>query len=403
MHRLRIATLLLTLALGAQAMGGETLEMRFSALSRHEQAWLNPSPELIRLDNFSAAEIAFPTASGKLRLKVEDGILTWDRNDDGVLDEQDAPGIDVRSRDRLELPVLPVQLSLHGEKVTYPLTVMHANAMLVVLGGGACLRATVGGSEVILLDANLDGRFDERGVDQISVTPPKARQTQADDAAQPPTLRPQPLGRYVSLNGTLYELASQKQGWQLTLTPYAGETTTLALQLHESAKQASLQLENKELEYTATVLSDRPAVFPSGTYKILGSELILNIPQDVIAKQQEPDAFEKLAGWLGGSTVGTVDEDPTLFLTGGADPGRSLTLTPGEQTLAVGLPFTLEVKAIRRKDDPNQIEVRDALLVGPSGDSYSATCYSGADIKGTLARQLRGGGKERPVVTMEYG
>ncbi len=339
-----------------------------------------------RLGPDGEATRPFANAAGSLRVKLDGGKVFCDVNADGKIDAADGEGVAAPARGRVmgEPPVLKVTATIGGRDVKYPLTLLHAQQGLVVLGGGAHLEGTLGDTTIELHDADVSGSFADVGRDTIH-----ARDRRAPSAPSMFGPAGSELGGILAVGGELYNVRVIGGGKSLELTPYKGEKATLTLAPKAPAVAALLMLARTDGRFTCQATSVRTTTLPTGDYRVMRSAVALR-----------PEADDRPAKEIATAILGGPPVAPMLVggFTGGEKP---ISIAPGENTVSPGPPFELEFTA-RAAPASAKLEVTAANVVGTTGARYRAQIYGG-DAEGALTVSVRAGGRTKQLTKLEYG
>jgi len=142
-----------------------------------------------------------------------------------------------------------------GEEIVYGVRFRHSsNTWECSVSGAMCGRLK--GVPVKVIDRNMNGVYDEYGVDAIIVGRGKAASF---------------LSKVVNLRGTLYDFSISKNGRSVELTEYKGETGTIDLRSRFSSrgKLVSAVISNETGDVSFNVARGSLEV-PVGKYRITG-------------------------------------------------------------------------------------------------------------------------------------
>jgi hypothetical protein len=331
----------------------------------------------VELKDDRLGEMDFPMPSGKLRFRLEgDDAVRIDRNDDGVFDEKDKPlardeqptSVTVRIGNEpfnFRLKLEPHQQNSNG-KISKVVDVTNLTA----------LQATLGGSRVRVLDANVNGRFGDAGND--------------DDESDKLQIGDEPvraIQRHLLCDGKLSSIEVLEKDRALRVTPYAGPLATVAFAVRPGF-EVSATLKHNDTGYTFSTEPGKPAISYPGAHQISDIELRSTGPQvEVKTQVNENTAF-------GRHTAVLVLRDMRAK--------SDLQLKEGRNEPVLGPPLKMEFSAVRAPKNPALIEIRNVWLTGAGGERYYAANYGdGADS--TLQSLLRDGAKSLDISKLSYG
>ena len=144
-----------------------------------------------------------------------------------------------------------------GKSFTYAVRVVK-DAQGWAIQPGSFATGRVGGVEVRLIDLNVDGRFDQVGVDAMVVG-------KGDSASF--------LSKVVSAGGKLWNFTAAADGSSGTATPFTGEAGTLSLLKgwkSESAELASAVVSSADDQYSFDLSEAKAGLaVPAGEYKLV--------------------------------------------------------------------------------------------------------------------------------------
>lgn len=370
------------LVLASTLAAGETLPQRVPLVltdAGDAARFGNLGHAFLQPEGIGPASIPFATADGKLRVLKKEGGWLVDRNGDGKLDDTDLPLI-AGAGDTCTVP-----LRLAGTVTPCTLRVMHAQENWLYLTGSSTLDATVGGQRLRLVDRNLDGRFDEAGVDGVM------QETPADQGPAQVV----PLTRIVRLGDRLMHIAVVEDGAALTCTPYDGPVAQVTAELVQAAKDTAFKASGMSLVLVAA--DHQAALCIAGTGRQIAVPGTYRIEQDHLTLTMPP-----AKGGLGTAIIGALigqraagGERQAMLFSG---QQGSVTLTAGDNTLKRGVPDRLSFTATT--DGEGGVTIADAMLEDGHGGAWRAS-LNGSD--GTLACLAKKGAVTRQLTTMEYG
>ena len=188
--------------------------------------------------------LPFATPSGKLLLKTEGALMVADLNNDGKIDQTDGPG--VGSNKDLEIPV-----KTHGMELKYILRLRSGQKTRSVVGSPCLLKGQYNGGDVILLDTDLNGRFNDACIDKISIG--KFHKSH---------FTPRTVIDGITCNVTLPDDSNQ-----LTIEPYVGETGKFTINC-QPGYYVIAQITSRDASLNCTVTSGETVSLPLGKYII---------------------------------------------------------------------------------------------------------------------------------------
>jgi len=268
-------------------------------------------------------EIPFATASGKLLLRVERGLLRADINGDAKLDQADGDGTPLHGS-------LSVPVQLGDRSIPYQLKAEMIFGGMVVLASSTRLQGNVGNVPVVFVDTNVDGRFGQPGLDSYQV------------GSDGTCLR---QGRTVQVGDALYHVEMTEDGGTVSTRPYGGPVATVTMAPAEPQWQVTLKLAHESHEMCAEVSSGEGCRLVPGSYQI----------------EQATARFTK--GATGVLAAARSERTPLL------------TLASGDNRIQAGPPFKLEFSAFCSKESPADVEIEDVALVGAAGERYRASVW----------------------------
>ena len=300
----------------------------------------------VMFEKSNQTSIPFATKSGKLRLKFEKGKLYPDINDDGKFDEKDGSGVAKQKN-------FSVPITVHGLTLKYEIQFMFGNKQMVLLTGHTELSGKVKGQPFLLVDSNLNGRFND---------------LQEDNLAVGEGMAPSALGANICLGNAIWSwsLANDKAG--MILKPYSGPTGRLTLKNAAEGWGGRLLLVKTDGKFSAVVMTSQPAILLPGAY---------DVGEVVCTKGKKGNQVE---------------------LSGHSE--KTITITKGANNLTFGAPFSVKMVASKAKDDPRNMTIKDVQLIDSAGFTYSA------DVDGatsTLKSFVQAGKTRKYLTTMEYG
>jgi hypothetical protein len=310
-----------------------------------------------------AGSMPFATADGQLRIAKRHGGWLFDRNGDGKLDDSDLPV--VKPKDTFTVPV-----SIAGKPQAVELTLYNVNNdREMLLYGSLALAATIGDQRIWILDVNLDGRFDQIGVDQMAVSP----------VADPPRVRAG-LDQLFVLGDKLTGCAVVDQGAALTLKPWAGAVATVTCELAPPSgadkpivKSASITLRHADGLMNLTLVPGKALTAVPGIYRVVSERITIALP-------------------------GQPANAPVTLM--GEGPFPSVTLAAGTNVVKRGIPDRLVYSAVI--SEPGTVLVDSVALADAHGGRWRAN-LSGSKAKDTITCLAKSGTDEKELGTMEYG
>ncbi len=310
----------------------------------------------------------FGRAGGEVRFLAKKDKVYLDRDGNGKVD----PGTD---RLLAGGEILQGSLTFHGKKVPYPVQFENFGTedwfRLRLL---ACVTARWGRWRFYFFDRNMDGRFFQFGVDQVSVLDEK-RDKGWRRYSFP--ARPFPLSRVILLGGRLFKLVPREGAGRLTLSPYAGKTAGIRVKgFHGREGFLDLVLADPERAFFFKINETGAYRLPEGNYLV--ERMSVPYPQGEKAGNARPG----LPAW-------------DFFLQGFTLRRQAPVHARGKKAvLHVGPPYKLDFHARVRGKRRDRLEILDVFLVSPSGFRFHA------DLQGRRASQsilvyLRGDGKKK--------
>lgn len=348
----------------------------------------------VTLNEEGLGEIAFPTPSGKLLVRLVGGKVVCDANGDGRIDDADGKGVAAGRGFGPGTAALKVRVTVGGRGIDYPLAVLYAQGRHLMLASTAHLAGTFRGARLSLYDTNVNGVFGEIGVDGIKIA--EGGRTRAAPGFRAMTVASGAgmLGRVLAIGGELYNAEVVEGGRALRLSPYGGEKATLSLKVDKTVKVAHLTLAHTGGLFFVRAVPGQKLLVPAGTYRIDEARLSLALGEE---KRSGSSWLEDLFG------DGAVAAQSAGMLIGRGGPKAALvTVRPGENELAFGPPLGLEFTAYLWGDEKDRLEIEDPALVGGAGERYRAALYAQKQ-QSSLKSYVRAGGKEKLLSKLEYG
>ncbi len=194
-------------------------------------------------------------------------------------------------------------VTLQGETQRYALRVANQGTGWHAMPGGAMV-GKVRGQQVRLIDQNLNGRFDDYGVDAMIVGRGKHASF---------------LSRVINVRGDLVSIAVAPDGTSVTWEPYQGERGTLDFGTSFASKGKLLGAvvveSSKQLSYT---LTSRAMTVPAGNYQLHQGRIGLG--RNVVSFG--PGKMGMLAVTAGETMAVTLGEPVTIDFKYVRQPGR---------------------------------------------------------------------------------
>jgi len=311
------------------------------------------------LDNDGKISRPFANGAGKITYQLLDGKLRVDSDGDGVIDEKDAPAVELK--DGREGVRVKVAVALGGKTVEYPLVVrsLEGREQAIMVGSAAMLEGKFGNHTIRIYDANQDGRFGNAG-DYV---------TFRSDSAAGTIEYLMPWTRTVAVDKQLHRLELLGASAKLKLTPYTGPVAELEVQGPKDAKGLQVTLQEVNGEQIGRWMGVGAALFVPGKYRIqsVQYQVAENSPQ--------------------GSLFGYHDLDTDL-----------LELKEGKNVLKVGPPLKMEIAANWKAEE---VEITAARITGVAGEMYRPNVQEDQGDK--FAAYVRAGGKEQELTKLGFG
>ena len=305
--------------------------------------------------------IVFQNKSGKLRFRVEDRKVALDSNDDGKFDNADRPGAsdltpELRGyADKVVVINLPrAGGSPHKYFLGYTLSYCSEGAVInpfLNLISACCLTGSLAsGENLCIVDANVNGRFDDQE-DQVFLLPvrTKPKSVFQESPMEQIWLGSRPLlvgsmGAHgaIALGGRLFRPVLSESWEQLSLSPYEGVSSSVALQARVANVTGEFVLRNVKTQTTHVIRSGTASAILPGNYQIIQTKC-------------------KLTGAENGKPIYA-----TLYGDGGV-----VTVKPGANALAFGPPFSVDGEVATYQNGKNKgFIVRKAFVCGAGGEHY---------------------------------
>lgn len=308
--------------------------------------------------------ITVPLASktGKLKFKVKNRKLYQLETVNGQVKEVCRP-----QNKEFKVPVLIGQ-----KECQYPLQAVYVHERGCSLLSRAALGATVGNDKILLLDQDLNGRFDDLGKDQIYFS---ATQKQI------------PLTKHILLNNKIVALTFSPDYSAIITKPYSGKTAELKIDTQKDW-QISVDLRAEDNSFYASVKSSETILLLPGKYTIS------QVAASKLAEETEDDSIFK-----------AFDAEPEIIaaLKGYQQKEQKvLSLKAGVNKVALGAPFKLEFDCEQSGPKMAQLQIDNVSLRGIGGEQYRAS-IDGSKGKHSLKSYAVCDSQQVMLSVMEYG
>ncbi len=296
------------------------------------------------------ATLEFATATGKLLFKIDGKKVKVDKNCDGKFTDADGPALG-----RGEEVTIPIKV--HGKDVKYVIAVtVHKYGCYTQ--GMTCLKGKYKDKVVFVNDWNMNGKFDDKSIDMISVGN---------------QIKYAPITQIYNLDGQIKKLKFDTDTATLEFSPYTGDVGMVKLNCGNANWCGVVALSKIDGSFFVTADSSKTTQLVPGTYVI------------------------RYARYLNGS----VDCNKSK----GYVMGRSnmqIEIKKGDNQLKMGAPFTLDFAVNKSGEDLKLFEIKEINLIGAGGIKYQAST-NGSKSKSTLHSFVQAGDKKKKLSKMEYG
>jgi hypothetical protein len=326
-------------------------------------------------DKDGKIERPFACPSGKLLMQFTGDKLRVDTNGDGVIDDKDAPAVQI-----VELPTqgavpfkpqdaarVEVAVKLGGKIVQYPLSIRSQKVgdnRMVIIGAGAVLEGKFGETTIRIIDGNMDGRFGGEG-DRVALIGPGEAASMNFGT---------PWSRVMTIGGKLHNVEMIGDAAQLKLTPYTGPVAEVQIEADKSVKNLSVMLQGTNQGQVGQLSGTGTAQLIPGSYR-LGS------------LSYQVGEGNRAANVMPGMMSASHDAEKPPF-----------ELKAGKNVLKFGPPLTMDFVATFKD---GTLDITAVKITGVAGELYSPSIQEPQGD--SFASYISAGGKEQELAKLSFG